>query len=454
MKGYKNLVLLALIVGMALSWYSLIHHGVKTQKQYEQYMKAGDKYAKENIFVDALNNYEKANALKKDVKVCHKIFDLYLQKQDEDGALSYAGSVMSSYPKDKVIYEKVLAYYIKTHQYTEAFQLCDQTKAKKMCSKKFQKSIDSIKYTYQILMDGYTEVSPFSQGMAVVLEDGVCSYVLENGESGLSGDYSIIRPKFDDYVIVATNENSASDDHSSLENINEDQGTGNSWEIVDMQGNKRASIPTGSAITNVGALSDGLYAVKKNDKTSFYYQSGKIWKSGFLYAGTMYQGYAAVEDMDGFHILTKAGKMLPGVYESIAIDESGTAVHRQVYFGQIKEKYGLYDVSGKSLGQAQYDEVHPFTDQGRYAAVKQNGKWGFVNTAGKLVISPSYDDARSFSNGLAAVEKDGKWGFIDENNKMVLKPEFDGAMDMSNSGTAFVKKNTIWSLLSLYRLNH
>jgi len=36
-------------------------------------------------------------------------------------------------------------------------------------------------------------------------------------------------------------------------------------------------------------------------------------------------------------------------------------------------------------------------------AFKNNNKWGFVNEEGKIVIEPQYDNAKSFSYGLAAV---------------------------------------------------
>lgn len=45
---------------------------------------------------------------------------------------------------------------------------------------------------------------------------------------------------------------------------------------------------------------------------------------------------------------------------------------------------------------------------------EQNHLFGFIRN-GASVIAPQYDDARRFSEGLAAVKKNGKWGFIDSN---------------------------------------
>lgn len=40
-------------------------------------------------------------------------------------------------------------------------------------------------------------------------------------------------------------------------------------------------------------------------------------------------------------------------------------------------------------------------------------------------IAPQYEDAQTFSEGLAAVKKDGKWGYIDEDNNVVIPFQYD-----------------------------
>lgn len=42
-----------------------------------------------------------------------------------------------------------------------------------------------------------------------------------------------------------------------------------------------------------------------------------------------------------------------------------------------------------------------------------------------IAISPQYEDAQLFSDGLAAVKKDGKWGYINEDGETVIPFEYD-----------------------------
>ena len=67
------------------------------------------------------------------------------------------------------------------------------------------------------------------------------------------------------------------------------------------------------------------------------------------------------------------------------------------------------------------DKIDILTEDGLVAFCK-NGKWGFVNTAGEVVLEPKYENARSFSNGLAAVCEDGKWGFVDKERNAISIP--------------------------------
>lgn len=52
--------------------------------------------------------------------------------------------------------------------------------------------------------------------------------------------------------------------------------------------------------------------------------------------------------------------------------------------------------------------------------IRENGKTGFIDGCGNVVIKPIYDSALEFSEGLARVEKDGKYGYIDKSGKVVI----------------------------------
>ncbi len=57
----------------------------------------------------------------------------------------------------------------------------------------------------------------------------------------------------------------------------------------------------------------------------------------------------------------------------------------------------------------------------------KNGKVGFIDASGEFKIPPTFDQALPFSEGLAAVAVGNKWGFIGTGGEFVIEPKFDAA---------------------------
>lgn len=57
---------------------------------------------------------------------------------------------------------------------------------------------------------------------------------------------------------------------------------------------------------------------------------------------------------------------------------------------------------------------------------KKDGKYGYINREGKLVVDYTYEDAQELNeHGYAAVKKDGKWGAIDKTGAVVVNCKYD-----------------------------
>ncbi len=57
---------------------------------------------------------------------------------------------------------------------------------------------------------------------------------------------------------------------------------------------------------------------------------------------------------------------------------------------------------------------------------KENGKYGFVDKDGKVVVEIKYDDATEQNDcGYVAVKKDGKWGAIDQEGNIIVEPKYN-----------------------------
>ena len=87
--------------------------------------------------------------------------------------------------------------------------------------------------------------------------------------------------------------------------------------------------------------------------------------------------------------------------------------------------------------------------------IQQDGKWGYIDSTGKIVVKPQFAWAEEFSEGLAAFEnEDGKHGYIDETGRVVIEPKFDNWTDFSEGLAAvsvdfdwgYINKNGSWAI--------
>lgn len=110
----------------------------------------------------------------------------------------------------------------------------------------------------------------------------------------------------------------------------------------------------------------------------------------------------------------------------------------------IKEggKWGYIDKAGKVVIPLQFETTYGFVEG--LAAAKLDGKFGFIDATGKWVIPPQFDWAYVFGDGMAWVRQGGKFGAIDRTGTMVIPPTFTERPEPFSEGMAAVKVDGKW----------
>lgn len=116
---------------------------------------------------------------------------------------------------------------------------------------------------------------------------------------------------------------------------------------------------------------------------------------------------------------------------------------------QAGRKYGFFDKLGRLVVSPQFDDADPFSEGLAVVSIGERAdkrKSGFIDRTGRFVINPRFDAAFSFREGLALVKSHGLYGFIGHSGRYAILPQFDIAHHFSE-GLAAVKIGEKWGFI-------
>ena len=220
-----------------------------------------------------------------------------------------------------------------------------------------------------------------------------------------------------------------------------------SYYYIDVKGNKK--LVGDNTYQYLGSFGDGLAPAQRDGKygyidTEFHEQMFEL-----DYAGAFANGVAAVKKGDKWALINcKLKNITDFTYDEILVDSYGYCSLFDRITVRTGDKYFFVDHDGKQIG-ATYDGAAMVAANDGYAAVKVGSQWGFADAKGELVIQPQYENARSFSLGLAPVEENDRWGYINTDGELVVEEKYFDAGVFSPDGAACVKSVAAWSFLVL-----
>lgn len=104
-----------------------------------------------------------------------------------------------------------------------------------------------------------------------------------------------------------------------------------------------------------------------------------------------------------------------GISEAIEQSNDQIGLTDHLYKKRTEDGWILVDEKGRRQGNSVYDEIREPSD--KLIAVKQKGKWGYINLKGKIAIICQYDNAADFEDGKALVMLKEEEYYIDRKGK-------------------------------------
>lgn len=222
--------------------------------------------------------------------------------------------------------------------------------------------------------------------------------------------------------------------------------TGEGWEFLTRTGMSHMRSET--EYQQLWSLSEGRALAQRGG--SYYYVDDACREvlGPYQDGSSFYNGVAAVKQDGAWQLIDLNGNVLLGGLTDVIINEARLCSNKGVIFASAGQGYDMYAANGQLIRSCGFEDAQTFF-AGTLAAVKQGGKWGFVNTVGEMVLEAAYEDARSFGHGLAAVKTGDAWGFILPSGREVIPARFQDAGAFSDDGIAPVMQDGKWYYIQL-----
>jgi hypothetical protein len=159
------------------------------------------------------------------------------------------------------------------------------------------------------------------------------------------------------------------------------------------------------------------------------------------------EGRAYVRFRGKWGVIDKTGKWIMAP----VLDTPPALSYNDSYYGDgLNSYYGDEGTEYNPLVLLNADYSYPFFSFSEgLGGIYKNDKYGFIDSTGKIIVAPVYDEALPFSQGLAAVRFGNKWGFIDKTGKEVIPLKYQAASSFTKEGLAMVGNEPVVSDPSL-----
>ena len=429
----KILIIFLIIIFNILAVYSVGKSMMIGNSEYEKAITVARNYSENNLCSKAIDAYkevvkiedtieartEMIKVYEKGVKngeftntyeVTNMVFDIVDDHRDENEAYEYAGE-----------------FFYNTSNFEDCVIVLKQAEKRKIKSKKIEELVEKVKYKYEISYSMYVDVFKGNEDKYTVVEGDTYGFLDETAASVVGSGYDFASIFSENRAFV--------------------KKEGYTF-LINSEGQREAYFS--NDIEKSSGVGSNLLACVENGKYKYYGTDGKYKFGEYEYAGKFRNNIAAVKENQKWKLIDDKGKTICNEeFEDIKQNELEECSAQGIIFAKENETYKMYDLKMKRIGKQEFEDVRPFIDEEGYAAVKINGKWGYINIKGDIEIEPEYEDAKSFSNGIGSVKKGPYWVMIDSKNKDIIEGEFEDIDYMNSEGICFVKTNGYWKSISM-----
>ena len=440
MRSKKRLLSLLFLVMITVVWIIVLkaYLNIDEKSKIQKLVQEGDSYNDKELYVRAIPKYEEALNIYIDEETKAEIEEKLLKCYEGYGDMeSYIELVEDRLERKTSTEEEVMIasnFEINSYQISEALALLKKGIVLFPDSKHLENIYESHEFDHKTIKTTWSEMIPTIDGNDMPAYDGQ-NWVYTDGNGYLINN--LIFDKATPYDIDAEN------NKLSVVRIGEEFfviTTDGSWYGRD-----------DGKLEDVAYISNGRVVAKKDGKYGYYNYDFELLSENHQYDWISRSscGVVAVKDGNIWKLIKYDGSSVSDeTYEDVALNSVGEAFEENVAMVKKNGSWRLIDNEGKYLSEESFAYARAPEGKGYIAVANESGLWGFIDSQGKSVIDYAYEDAYSFSDGVAAVKDSLSWLYINQKGKRVIADGFEEAYPFHH-GVAIVSLADSVSLLQL-----
>ncbi len=429
MNGMKKILIAACcLLLLAAGWLAALFSKTDADKQVEL-LAVAQSYLDDEIYVKAAPLLEEAAgySAKHTSEAEEKLKEAYLPLLDQSGySRKYAALLDRQMAREDcapAVYLEAARYYLGRSKECKAFEIL-RVGIGKTGEQELTDFYEANRYVYDTGYAAYQEVTDFLNGYIQVRQNGYWGLAAPNGDLKLPCEYDSLTTFWNGEVVIQQN------------------GVVSG---IDLDGN-RVALYKGGKVRETANLNENRLCLRRED--GWVLATAELADGGepFEALGTFSNGGAAAKRGGKWGVIARNGVdwLVEPLYDDVIRDGLGRCFCDGAVF--VREGGGVWLLADGQRISGPYEDARPFA--GGWAAVKQDGKWGFIDREGTVRIDFRFENARSFTMHLAAVETSRGWGYVGLSGEMVIEPIFLDAKAFSG-GTAPVKTGDGWQFITL-----
>ena len=427
----KLIFILVLIVIAAVGWLGAVNSLSNTEETATQaaLVAEADALAEKELYVRALPLYLEALGYATDANdaIEQKLLDVYLDYGKTSDYTALVEKRAAANTASETEYLTAAQLYLSGGDVDSAAILL-RTGIDKLGSDALIEYYDSNCYLYDMRNTNYLTIIPTATNQIMAAYNGVCwQYIGSNGRVAIPGEFE-----------AATSFNNGG--FAAVK-------TDGQYYVITSDGSKYGIDETG--LDDVSGIANYVIG-QKDGKYGYYTADFKLASTGLQFDKITLNSNerALVSDGGKWAIISDSGdKISDFVYDDAAINSIGCAYAGGVAMLCEGGSWYIISIDGEKVSPTGFADARAPESSG-YIAVSNGSAFGFVDQSGNVKLDYTYEDAKSFSEGLAPVKVDGKWGYINERGSLVIDAIFEDAGPFRN-GVAIATFNGYAAILTL-----